>query len=921
MCYAQQKPLKLWYNKPAEKWTDALPIGNGSLGGMIFGGVVSDHIQFNEQTLWTGEPRQYARDGAAAYLPEIKKLLFEGRQAEAEALAEKHFMGKRDHEDTYPRDSVAWSQLVRSSVAPKDEHYRDDKWAAITLPTEQGWEKTTGLEGLDGAVWFRTRFNIPADWNGKNLVLSLGRIRDIDFTYVNGQQMGTTNGSAYRKYVIPAKHLHPGENQIAIQVLNFNDKGGLTSSAKEMMVYPEGETAAAIKISGKWKYWVQNSEPPAYPSYQASYQPFGDLYLNFKDAGVVSNYQRSLDLKTALANVTYTGNGVNFTREYLASAPDKVMAIHLKASKPGQISFDAQLTSLHKSSAVKHVDDHTIALTVKVTQGALRGVSYLYVGAKGGKVTVIDGKLKVANADEVTLYLTASTNFVSYNNVSGEPDAISKHRIFSIRAKTFAQIQQAHIADHQHYFNTFSVDLGSGKNEHLPTDDRIKLYNSVDDPGLLSLYMQYARYLLISCSRPNSKLPANLQGIWNDQITPPWGSKFTTNINLQMNYWPAEELGLSECAQPLFRMISDLAKSGHETARINYNAPGWILHHNTDIWLGTAPINASNHGIWQGGAAWLCHHLWDHYLYTGDHAFLARVYPEMKAAADFFVSTLTKDPKTGYLISTPSNSPEHGGLVAGPAMDRQIIRDLFKNCIAALEVLRTDEAFRKVLQEKYERIAPDQIGKYGQLQEWVEDKDDTADTHRHVSHLWGVYPGTDITWDKSPALMHAAEKSFQYRGDDGTGWSLAWKVNLMARFKQGDHTMLLLNKLLSVAENGSAKERGGIYHNLLDAHPPFQIDGNFGGAAGMAEMLVQSQQGYIDLLPALPAALPNGELKGICARGGFVLNLRWKNGKLQQVQVISKTGNYCLLKYGSLQHQFKTIKGRVYKFNADLKAV
>jgi alpha-L-fucosidase 2 len=291
----------------------------------------------------------------------------------------------------------------------------------------------------------------------------------------------------------------------------------------------------------------------------------------------------------------------------------------------------------------------------------------------------------------------------------------------------------------------------------------------------------------------------------------------------------------------------------------------------------------------------------------------------MKSAADFFVKSLVKDPKTGWLISSPSNSPEHGGLVAGPTMDHQIIRDLFKNCISASQILNLDESFRKILREKYKQIAPDQIGKYGQLQEWLEDKDDTTDTHRHVSHLWGVYPGTDITWDDSPKLMRAAEKSFYYRGDEGTGWSLAWKVNLMARFKQGNHAMALVHKLLSVAENGSAKERGGVYHNLFDAHPPFQIDGNFGGAAGIAEMLLQSQQGYIDILPALPSALPNGEVKGICARGGFVLNIKWQNGKLQQVEVTSNTGDNCWLKYNGVENRFKTTKGKTYVFNGQLK--
>ncbi|MBW4889006.1 glycoside hydrolase family 95 protein [Mucilaginibacter sp. HMF5004] len=918
---AQQKPLKLWYDKPAEKWTDALPIGNGSLGAMIYGGAASDHIQFNEQTLWTGSPRKYQRDGAANYLPKIRQLLFDGKQAEAEVLAGKYFLGTKDHELTYSADSLAWVKKMLLIKTPAEEKFNDANWKAINLPTEQGWEKTDGFDGVDGAVWFRTTFDKPANWTG-DVVLNLGRIRDADITYVNGKKVGETSGTTYRKYIIPASQMHAGLNTIAVQVFNFNDKGGFTSNPKELnLIQLISDKNVPISLAHGWKYWIQDTNPPVFPSYEASYQPFGDLFLNFANKGEVSNYKRSLDVKTAVANVSYTQNGVNFTREYISSSSDKAIAIHLKADKAGQINFDALFASLHKMSAIKQVDGNTIRLTVQVSGGALKGTAYLYADVKNGKVSVAKGRLHIADADEATLYLVAATNFKNYKDVSGDPDAICKQRLQNIKTKTYTQIAKAHIADYQRYFNKFNVDLGSGKNESLPTDERIRLYNPTDDPSLLSLYMQYARYLLISCSRPDSQLPANLQGIWNDQITPPWGSKYTTNINLQMNYWSAEQLNLTDLNKPLFSMISQLSQAGKATAKIHYNAPGWVLHHNTDIWLGTAPINASNHGIWQTGGAWLCRHLWEHYLFTQDKAFLQKAYPEMKGAAEFFVSTLVKDPKTGYLISTPSNSPEHGGLVAGPTMDRQIIRDLFKNCIAASQVLHIDEAFRKVLEEKYKQIAPNQIGKYGQLQEWMEDKDDTADTHRHVSHLWGVFPGTDITWDGTPTMMHAAEKSFQYRGDDGTGWSLAWKVNLMARFKHGDHAMLLVNKLLSVAENGSAKERGGVYHNLFDAHPPFQIDGNFGGAAGIAEMLVQSQAGYIELLPALPTALPNGELKGICTRGGFVLNLVWKDGKLTSLDVISKTGNTCTIKYNGLVQNFKTIKGKVYHFDANLKAI
>jgi alpha-L-fucosidase 2 len=409
-----------------------------------------------------------------------------------------------------------------------------------------------------------------------------------------------------------------------------------------------------------------------------------------------------------------------------------------------------------------------------------------------------------------------------------------------------------------------------------------------------------------------------LQGIWNDLLTPPWGSKYTSNINLQMNYWPAEVLNLSTCTQPLFQMINELSEAGKQTAKEHYGAPGWVLHHNTDIWRGTAPINASNHGIWVTGAAWLCLHIWEHFLFTQDTVFLRKQYPTMQAAAQFFEKFLVKDAKTGWLISSPSNSPEQGGLVAGPTMDHQIIRELFKNCIVAAAVLKIDAAFAEKLKKIIPQIAPNKIGKHNQLQEWMEDVDVVNNWHRHISHLWGVFPGTDITWNDS-AMMKAARQSLIYRGDGGTGWSLAWKVNVWARFKEGDHALLMVKHLLTPAIDDRGNERGGVYNNLFDAHPPFQIDGNFGGSSGMAEMLVQSHTGVIELLPALPSELPDGEVKGICARGGFVLDMKWKQEKLQQVTVVSKTGNPCRLKYGVQEIQFATKKSGRYTFDGSLK--
>jgi alpha-L-fucosidase 2 len=922
--FAQQQNLRLWYKQPSQKWTDALPIGNGKLGALIFGGVDEEHIQFNEETLWTGGPRDYARPGAYKYLPQIRQLLFEGKQKEAEQLAEEHFMGIKSDEKNYDALKNNWLKKVRSNVAPAAVSFNDAKWKPMQIPTPNGWEET-GLEGEDGALWFRNSFEVPKEWAGKNLVIELGRIRDVDYTYINGKQIGTAEGTTTkRKYVIPASAVKTGKNEIAIQVINYYDKGGLIGvkgSDKTFIIYPEGGNAQnSVSLKPTWKYWIQDDAPPVFPQYEASYQPFGDVWLQFKNqSGDASNYRRELDITNAVSRVTYTKNGVTYTREYIASAPDNTIAIHLTASKPASISLNALFKTPHKLSSVSKVDNNTLALAVKVSNGVLKGVSYLNVNTTHGKVNASDNNISIDNADDVTLYLTAATSYKSYKDVSGNPGALCKQRLQAVRSKKYEAVKSANIKDYQQYFNTFSVDFGHTQNEALPTDERIVKFSNSTDPSLLALYMQYARYLLISSSRPNSNEPANLQGIWNDLITPPWGSKYTTNINLEMNYWPAEILNLSSLTKPLFRLLDEASQVGKLTAKEHYDAPGWVLHHNTDLWRGTAPINASNHGIWVTGAAWLCQHLWEHYLFTQDKSFLQKeAYPIMKEAANFFVTFLIKDPKTGWLISTPSNSPEHGGLVAGPTMDHQIIRGLFKNCIAASEVLKTDEAFAKTLQEKYKQIAPNQIGSLGQLQEWLQDKEDTTEKHRHVSHLWGVYPGTDITWD-SANMMKAARQSLLYRGDEGTGWSIAWKVNLWARFKDGDHAMLMMDKLLSPAEGASGSERGGVYHNMFDAHPPFQIDGNFGGSAGIAEMLLQSQMGYIDLLPALPSALPTGEIKGLCARGGFEINLKWNGGTLQQVDVISKAGNDCLLKYKDKTFNLKTQKGKTYKLNGALQ--
>ncbi|MEJ8819858.1 glycoside hydrolase family 95 protein [Lacibacter sp. H407] len=903
--------LKLWYPRPAVKWTEALPVGNGRIGAMLFGGIENDRIQFNEETLWTGEPRAYSRPSAYQYLDSIRQLLFAGKQKEAEALAEKEFMGLK----SYDGERSGWISKATTDKKYAAADFDDSKWQTMTVPSWDGWE-TVGHEGLDGAVWLRKSFVLPDDWKEEDMVFDFNRIRDWDYTYVNGQLVGSQQNTEGRKYTVAKNILHRGKNTIAILVLNFFDKGGIygyKDTVKHIGVYPINNEEAKISLNGQWKYFVQNDNPPPVGVYQASYQPFGDLNLKFSNTSSATNYRRELDIANAIATTSYRANGINYTREYFVSQPNQAIVIHLTSSQKASISFTAELSSPHKNYTVTKVKNDLV-LSVKVRTGALRGESYLRVVAKAGTVNIENGQLTVANADEATIYLTAGTNYKNYKDITADPKLPCLNALASVAGKTYQQIKAAHIAEYKKWFNAFSIVIGDSNKSALSTIDRLNNFVNGDDPSFAALYTQYGRYLLISSSRPGTK-PPNLQGIWNDLTNPPWGSKYTTNINAQMNYWPAELLNLSPMHEPLFDMISELAVTGKQTAKDHYNAPGWVLHHNTDLWRGTAPINAANHGIWVTGGAWLCQHLWERYLFTQDKNFLKnKAYPIMKDAALFFNSFLIKDPKTGYLISTPSNSPEQGGLVAGPTMDHQIIRELLQHVIKASEILNVDAALRTTLKEKYKQIAPNMIGKHGQLQEWMQDVDDPKNKHRHISHLWGMYPGSEINYDESPAMMNAAKQSLIFRGDEATGWSLGWKINCWARFKDGEHAFTMVKMLLSPVKGGA-----GSYPNLFDAHPPFQIDGNFGGAAGIGEMLVQSHTKYVDILPALPTAFADGEVKGICVRGGFVMDMKWNAGKLVKLAVKSKTGNDLLLRYNGKIINIKTKANTVYNFDGALK--
>lgn len=756
-------PLLLWYDKPAEQWVEALPVGNGRLGAMLFGGIQDERLQLNEDTLYAGGPYDPNNPHALKALPEARRLIFEGKYQEA-----------------------------------------------------------TNLVG------------------------------------------------------------------------------------EKMMARP-------IK--------------------QMPYQPVGDLKLHFPGHNKISGYRRELDLDTAIASVSYTSGGTRFVRGVFSSPVDQVIVVHLSADQPGQVSFAAAL-STPQMATVEAESANTLVTRGRNGEafgipGALTFQVRLHVLAQGGETSAENGRILVRSADSAVLLIAIATSYKNYQDVSSDPEALAKAHIAAAAARPFEQLREEHIREHRRLFRRVQLDLGTSQAARLPTDQRLAKFHEGSDPQLAALYFQYGRYLLIASSRPGTQ-PANLQGIWNESTTPPWECKYTININTEMNYWPAETTNLAECHEPLLRMVTELVEPGSRTAKIQYGADGWVCHHNTDLWRATAPIDGALWGFWPTGGAWLCTHLWNHYEFSGDKKFLAKAYPVMKGAARFFIETLVEEPKNKWLVTCPSISPENthpGGstICAGPTMDMQILRDLFSQCMQAAEILKIDEGFSAELAATRARLAPMQVGQAGQLQEWLEDWDLQApeQQHRHVSHLYGLYPSDQITPGKTPNLFAAARKTLEMRGDVGTGWSLAWKINLWARLLDGEHAYLLLQKALTPVDSKDAQYAGsgGVYPNLFDAHPPFQIDGNFGATSGMAEMLLQSHAGEIQLLPALPKAWPKGSVSGLRARGGFEVEMAWERGKLTSVVIASIAGADCRVCYGQQVISLQLGPGQSMRLDGKLRSV
>lgn len=637
----------------------------------------------------------------------------------------------------------------------------------------------------------------------------------------------------------------------------------------------------------------------------SAFQNIGDLTLDFHNLGNVKSYYRELDIEKALTTTTFISNGTYFKREVFASIPDNVVVVKLSADKKNALNFTAAFDSeLKKDVRAEGVtlQMNGLSSTIEGLEGEVKYNAIAKFITKGGKISVSGKSVSVSNANEVTVLISIATNFTDYKTLNTDEVVKSREYISEAEHKNFNTLFKNHLKTYQHYFKRVDFNLGTSEAGKKSTDIRVKNFASGHDPELISLYYQFGRYLLISSSQPGGQ-PANLQGIWNNSNKPAWDSKYTININTEMNYWPAEKTNLPEMHEPLIQMIKDLSESGKETAKVMYNSRGWVAHHNTDIWRITGVVDFANAGMWPMGGAWLCQHLWEKYLYSGDKNYLRSVYPIMKSAAQFYEDFLIEEPSHQWLVVSPSMSPEnipqdHQGsaLAAGNTMDNQLMFDLFTKTKKAAQILNLDSEKIPVWSSIISRLPPMKIGKYGQLQEWMEDLDNPKDNHRHVSHLYGLFPSNQISPYTKPELADASKTVLVHRGDVSTGWSMGWKVNLWAKLLDGNHANKLIKDQLTLVEKDGWGSKGGTYPNLFDAHPPFQIDGNFGCTSGITEMLLQTQNGFIDILPALPDEWKSGKFSGLKTYGGFEVNIIWENNEAKEVIIKSGLGGNCRIK-------------------------